>query len=154
MEDWKSTFQEDSRAIRARQQLKKERARLLLKKWDGIVKTLLHRIAVQTWREEMRRVTFRRTVGQQHGSFGLHWEACIEESGRHTRYYYIHKAYFRVTLVTDDNFVPGHFVVERRDRRGRKNRRIVVSVSIEGIKAALLEAYRSGPAVYSYVMEE
>jgi hypothetical protein len=155
MRDWKSAFQqEDGKTARARQQLRRERVRLLLKRWDGVVNDLLHRIARETWREDMSRVTFNRTIGQQFGDFGIHWEASIEQSGSYERFSYVHKAYFRVALVTTENFSPGYFLVEHRERKGHKNKYAVVDVTVEGIRAAMLEAWRAGPAVYTYFMEE
>lgn len=72
MRDWKSAFQqEDRRTTRSRQQLKRERVRLLLKSWDGIVNDLLRGIARETWREDMSRVTFSRSVAQSDNSSGI-----------------------------------------------------------------------------------
>lgn len=56
--------------------------------------------------------------------------------------------------MTTENFSPGYFLVEHRERKGRKNMYAVVDVSVEGIKAAMVEAYRTGPAVYAYFREE
>jgi hypothetical protein len=153
MQDWKDTFIESGKTDRARQRLRKERLRLLLKKWDEVVKTLLRAIAEITWHSQEQQWVLTRTVGQESDLFGIHWEAGLKESGGRTGYHYTQKTYYRVTLVTYHDFVAMLFVVECRDKNQHKNRRITANVSKEGIKAALLEAHRSGPALHHHVFE-
>jgi len=119
------------------------------------VRTWLHKVAQATWHEEKKRWKLRRTVGREFNLFGIHWEAGWSESDTSiTGHSYVQGAYYRITLVTDDDFSPIQFVVECRHENRRKNRHIKVEVSIEDLKAALMEAAEAGPAQRYYVFED
>ena len=56
--------------------------------------------------------------------------------------------------MTDDDFRPIQFVIECRHENRHKNRHIETEVSMEDLKAALMEASQAGPAQRYYVFEE
>jgi hypothetical protein len=148
-------YEEENRAAKVRQRLKEERLRVTLNRWDNVIKAWLHEVAQATWREEKKRWKLRRTVGHEFNLFGIHWEAGWSESSTSiTGHSYVQGAYYRVTLVTDDDFRPIQFVIECRHENRRKNKRIETEASMEDLKAALMEASQAGPAQRYYVFEE
>jgi hypothetical protein len=146
--------EEEKRVAKVRQRLREERLRVTLNRWDKVIRTWLQEVAQATWHEEKKRWKLRRAVGYEFNLLGIHWEAGWSESATTiTGRSYVQGAYYRITLVTDDGFSPIQFVIECRHKNRRKNRYIEAKVSIEDLRAALMEAVEAGPARRYYVFE-